>query len=83
MEIGDRLKLKRKEKHLTLEKVGESIGVSKQTVQRYESGQIQNIPLSRLSKLAKVLDTTPGYLMGWDSDDIDNYDSIKSLLGIV
>ncbi len=82
MNLGDRLKKKRREKHLTLEKVGEYIGVSKQTVQRYESGQIANIPLARLSELAKVLDTTPGYLMGWESEDIDNYDSIKNLLGI-
>ena len=82
MTIGERIKLKRREKHLTLEQVGSKIGVSKQTVQRYETGQIENIPLTRLSQLAKVLGTTPGYLMGWDSDDIDNYDSIKTLLGI-
>lgn len=82
MNIGERLRKKRKEKHLTLKEVGSFIGVSKQTVQRYESGQIENIPLSRLSELAKVLGTTPGYLMGWESEDIDNYDSIKNLLGI-
>ena len=82
MNIGERLRKKRKEKHLTLEQIGSFIGVSKQTVQRYESGQIENIPLSRLSELAKVLGTTPGYLMGWESEDIDNYDSIKNLLGI-
>lgn len=82
MKIGERIKQKRREKKLTLEQVGSQIGVSKQTVQRYESGQIENIPLSRLSELAKVLGTTPGYLMGWESEDIDNYDSIKNLLGI-
>ena len=82
MTIGERLKKKRREKSLTLEQVGSIIGVSKQTVQRYESGQIENIPLLRLSQIAKVLDTTPGYLMGWDPEDIDNYDSIKNLLGI-
>lgn len=82
MNIGERLKQKRREKHLTLEQVGKLIGVSKQTVQRYESGEIINIPLTRLSEIARVLGTTPGYLMGWESEDIDNYDSIKNLLGI-
>lgn len=82
MNIGERLKQKRREKRLTLEQVGKLIGVSKQTVQRYESGEIINIPLTRLSEIARVLGTTPGYLMGWESEDIDNYDSIKNLLGI-
>ncbi len=82
MNIGERLKLKRREKHMTLEQVGKLIGVSKQTVQRYEAAKIENIPLSRLEELARVLGTTPGYLMGWESEDIDNYDSIKNLLGI-
>ena len=68
MNIGNRIHVKRKEKKLTLEQLANSIGTSKQTIQRYESGAISNIPSDKIEKIAKLLDTSPSYLMGWDSD---------------
>ena len=41
-------------------------GMSKSTLQRYESGAIKNIPLSKVEVLANALQTTPEYLMGWE-----------------
>ena len=40
--------------------------MSKSTLQRYETGFIKNIPLSRVEALAKALRVTPEYLMGWE-----------------
>lgn len=51
---------------MTLDDVAKVVGVSRQTIQRYESGVIGNIPSDRLEKLAVALHTTPGSLMGWD-----------------
>lgn len=68
MEIKDRIYSLRKQKKITLETLGKMIGVSKQTVSRYESGEINNIPYEKIEALAKALDCTPGYIMGWEDN---------------
>ena len=67
MALKDNLKSKRTEKGLTLDEVASKVGVSRQTIQRYESGVISNIPSDNIEKLASALDTTPAELMGWAS----------------
>ncbi|MBK5254352.1 MAG: helix-turn-helix transcriptional regulator [Peptostreptococcaceae bacterium] len=69
--IGKRIKEKRNELGLTLENVASVSGVSRQTIQRYESGVIKNIPSERIENIAKALRTTPDYLMGWS--DLDSF----------
>ncbi len=73
MNISERVKERRKALDLTLQQVGDFIGVTKATVLRYESGDIQNIGLDKIEKLAKVLNVSPGWLMGWEKDS-----SVKS-----
>ncbi|MFR7742798.1 MAG: helix-turn-helix domain-containing protein [Acutalibacteraceae bacterium] len=48
---------------LTLEYVGNFVGVAKSTVRKWENGDIENISALRLQKLANVLGTTVDYLM--------------------
>ena len=72
MALKENIKNARLALNLTLDDVAKIVGVSRQTIQRYESGVIGNIPSDRLEKLAVALHTTPGALMGWDKvDDID------------
>ena len=68
MNIGKRIKDKRLEKKLTLEQVAEKIGTTRQTIHRYETGEITNIPSDKIEKISKALNTTPAYLMGWDEE---------------
>lgn len=65
-ELKDLIKERRKEIGKTLEQVGKEMGVSKATVQRWESGEIKDMRQGKLRALAKALETTPAYLMGWD-----------------
>lgn len=65
MTIGERLKSRRESLGLTLEQVGDYIGVGRATVQRYESNAI-DIKRTVAIKLAEILKTTPSYIMGWD-----------------
>lgn len=62
---GSRLKSLRLERGMTLEKLGEAIGTSKQTIHRYENGIIDNIPRAKIEALASALKVTPAELMGW------------------
>lgn len=66
MAIGDKIKSARLGARMTLEDVAQKVGVTRQTVQKYESGIVSNIPSDRIELLAKALGVTPAYLMGWE-----------------
>ena len=65
MEISNRIKELRIRRDLTLEEVGDYVGVSKATVLKWESGQIKNMRRDKLVRLAEILGITPGELIGW------------------
>lgn len=44
-------------------------GISKSTLQRYFTGGTAKIPLSKLELLAKALNSTPAYIMGWEDEN--------------
>ena len=67
MSLKDNIKQRRLARGLTLEDVAKHVGVSRQTVQKYESGVVANIPSDKIEKIAEVLGTTPSSLMGWES----------------
>lgn len=64
MEFRDILRTRRKALHLTLEEIAQATGVTRATVQRWESGGIKNVRYDKLASLAKILEVTPAYLMG-------------------
>lgn len=66
MTTGERMKKRRKEIGFSAEKVAERLGVSPATIYRYEKGDIEKVPVDSLAELAKILQTTPAYLMGWE-----------------
>ena len=69
--IGIRLKELRLQKEYTQEYVGNIIGVSKQTLYKYENGIVTNIPSDKIEALAKVYGVTPEYIMGWNTPTSD------------
>jgi transcriptional regulator with XRE-family HTH domain len=83
----ENIKTRRLELNLTLEEVSNELGVSKPTLQRYESGVISNIPFDKVEKLAIILETTPSCLMGWENkhyseltkDQIDFFNKYRML----
>lgn len=66
MNIGDRIKQRRIELGLDADELASRIGKSRATVYRYENGDIENMPTTVLEPIAKALNTTPAYLMGWE-----------------
>ena len=65
-DIGRRISEIRTRRGLTQEQLGDAIGEKKQTIYKYERGIITNIPLSKIEKIAEVLDVPPAVLAGWD-----------------
>ena len=70
-EIGEKIYNRRKELGLTLEQVGDAVGVGKSTVRKWENGMIKNMRRDKIKKLSEVLHVSPGYLMGWTNDPSD------------
>lgn len=69
MTIGERIKERRKELGLTVDELAERLGKNRATIYRYESNDIEKLPTTVLEPLAKVLNVTPAYLMGWKTND--------------
>ena len=67
MILNERIKELRQRREYTLKEVAARLGVSEATVQRYESGAIQNIPYDTVEDYAAMLGCSPAYLMGWES----------------
>lgn len=72
MDIGKRIKQRRKEMKMSADKLAEILGKDRSTIYRYEKGDIENMPLDVLEPIAKALNTTPQYLMGWEKVQKNN-----------
>ena len=75
MNIGKFIKAKRIELDLTLEQVGDMVGVGKSTVRKWENGMIENMGRDKIALLAKALNISPLVLLDLD-DDMCNAESI-------
>ena len=68
MDVGERIKNRRKQLGLSAEQIAAELGVSPATVYRYESNEIMNMRIDKLEPIAKALHTSPAYLMGWSEE---------------
>ena len=80
MNIHERIKEARKELGLSVDEVAAKLGVSRATVYRYESADIENMGIDKIEPLARVLQTTPSHLMGWDYTEEKSEQLIKTYI---
>ena len=66
MTAGERLKRLRKEQGLSADELASMIGIDRNTIYRYERGDIDKATVDVIPPLARALQTTPQYLLGWD-----------------
>lgn len=81
MDFKDKIKFNREKLGYTLEELSKLVGVSAPTIQRYESGEIKNVRRDKISKLAKALNISPAYLMGWEDENSDPI--LENIPGII
>ncbi|CAI3486621.1 helix-turn-helix transcriptional regulator [Enterococcus cecorum] len=63
------LKEKRLEKNMTLEQVGNLIGVGKSTVRKWENGMIENMGRDKIILLSRALNISPLDILEMHTDD--------------
>lgn len=75
MTMGEKIKLLREQNNMTLEELGNKVGVGKSTVRKWENGMIANMRRDKIAKIAHALRVSPAYLMGW----VDNLENSKEI----
>ena len=79
MDMGQKIYSLRIQKGLTLEELGNMVGVGKSTVRKWENGMIANMKRDKILKVSEALDTTPAYLMGWEEEKIISLDNVYQI----
>lgn len=67
MNIGERIKERRLELGMTLEDVGDIVGVGKSTVRKWETGMIRNMKRDKIYLLANALQISPAEFISMDT----------------
>ena len=68
MTIGDRIRNRRLALNMTQEELAKKLGYkTKGSITKIESGY-QNLTQPKIVAMAKALDTSPAYLMGWEDN---------------
>lgn len=83
-EVAKKICERRKELGLTLEEVGQAVGVGKSTVRKWENGLIKNMGRDKIAALAAVLKMSPVELVPGDyrppesisKDDMDRLEAL-------
>lgn len=68
MTIGEKIRAQREQSGMTQTELGKACGVTKQTIFKYETGVVTNIPLDKLMLISDALNVSAAYLMGWFDD---------------
>lgn len=79
MTLGDRIRFARENAGLTMEELGKKCGTTKQTIYKYETGKVTNIPLDRLEMIAASVGVSAASLTGWE--DKENQPTVSDGLG--
>ena len=69
MTKGERIKSLREKIGLSSSELALKIDVSKQNMYKYENDIITNIPSDKIELIAKCLNVSPAYIMGWDNNN--------------
>lgn len=82
MTVGDRIRKQREKLGISQTDLAKNVKISKQTLYKYETNIITNVPSNTVQNIAEVLNVSPAYLMGWVEDNLteENADLIPNIL---
>lgn len=67
MTIGERIRAMRRDKGISQIELANATGISKQTLYKYETNIIANIPSDKIEAISRHLGVSPSVIMGWDN----------------
>lgn len=82
MEMGQKIHKLRTEKGMTLEELGNIVGVGKSTVRKWENGMIANMRRDKILKVSEALGVSPAYLMGWEENTDEKIISLNNVFPV-
>lgn len=65
MMLTNKLKVEREKAGMSLSELSKITGISKSTLQRYETGTTKKIPIEAIPTIERALKLPSGFLMGW------------------
>lgn len=66
--IGERIKLRREELGLSQDELAKKLGYkTRSSITKIEK-QANGLPQNKIAAIAKALNTSPAYIMGWEAD---------------
>lgn len=82
MTVGDRIRKRREKLGISQTDLAKKVKIAKQTLYKYETNIITNIPSNTVENIAEILNISPAYLMGWVEDNLteENADLIPDIL---
>lgn len=75
--VGNNIKKYREKKNITLKELGEKIGITEATMQKYEAGNIKTINAERLKEISDALGVPPENLTEWGAGEHEKYHEEK------
>lgn len=82
MSVGLTIKKLRQEKGLTQAELGGLLGVKKAAVQKWESGQVQNLKQTTVKQLCEVFGKNPAVFI-FDEAEIMNEAALREEVGLI
>ena len=67
--MAENIRALRIKNNMTMEELGNIVGVQKSAIRKYESGMVENIPRSSIKKMADAFGVSPSFLMGWTEEE--------------
>lgn len=68
--MGDRIKEMRSKLGLTQEELGKKLGVKRAAVNKWETGEVENIKRGTLEEMCRIFKVRPSWLMDLDVPDV-------------
>lgn len=79
IQLGERIRQKRKDSHLSQEAFAEKAGISVNTVSRIEGGQ-SAMSVEVFAKLVEILDADANELLGWSAGEKRKSDPVETAI---
>lgn len=77
MTKGARIKKTREKLGIAQSDLAKRMGISKQSLYKYENDIVTNIPSDIIEALSVLLDVSPAYLMGWEEEGVNSVEEFE------